>query len=147
MQKLNKLLVPLYVLFLILSFFYVKSILKGVPVSTVDTLEEENPEVKSIAVSLTVKAPTYTKTYTQQSKSADSTSDLLLKIKENNPDFTFDRTAYSYGSEVDHVNNIKSTETMKWKMLDGNTDITLKMDDTTLVDGKNYVLMYEEVSR
>ena len=147
MQKLNKLLVPLYVLFLILSFFYVKAILKGVPVSTVDTLEEENPEVKSITVSLTVKAPTYTKTYTQQSKSADSTSDLLLKIKENNSDFTFDRTAYSYGSEVDHVNNIKSTETMKWKMLDGNTDITLKMDDTTLVDGKNYVLMYEEVSR
>ena len=147
MQKLNKLLVPLYALFLILSFFYVKSILKGVPVSTVDTLEEENPEVKSITVSLTVKAPTYTKTYNQQSKSADSASDLLLKIKENNPDFTFDRTAYSYGSEVDHVNNIKSTETMKWKMLDGNTDITLKMDDTTLVDGKNYVLMYEEVSR
>lgn len=147
MQKLNKLLVPLYIVFLILSFFYVRSVLKGVPVSTAGTLEEENPEVKNITVSLTVKAPAYTKIYTQQSKSVDSASDLLLKIKENNADFSFDRTAYSYGSEIDHVNNIKSTETMRWKMLDGDTDITLKMDDTNLMDGKNYMLVYEKASR
>ncbi len=145
MQKLNKLLVPLYILFLIFSFFYVKSVLKGVPVSTADKKEEENVGIKNITVTLTVMSPSYTKTYTQQSKNVDSASDLLLKIKENNQDFTFDRTAYSYGSEFDHVNNLEATETMKWKMLDGETDITLKMDSMYLVDGKNYILVYEKV--
>jgi len=147
MQKLNKLLVPLYILFLIFSFFYVKSVLKGVPVSTADKTEEENVEIKNSTVTLIVKALNYTKTYTQQSKNVDSVSDLLLKIKENNQDFTFDRTAYSYGSEFDHINNIRATDTMKWIMLDGDTDITLKMDDTTLVDGKTYTLVYQGASQ
>ena len=143
MQKLNKLYVPLYVFFLIFSFFYVKSVLKGVSVYTADKTGEDNADIKNINVTLTVKTPTYTKTYGQESKSVDSVSDLLLKVKENNPDFTFDRTAYSYGSEFDHINNIRATETMRWIMLDGAMDITLKMDDTTLVDGKNYTLVYQ----
>ena len=138
---------PLYILFLIFSFFYVKSVLKGVPVSTADKKEEENVGIKNITVTLTVMSPSYTKTHTQQSKNVDSVSDLLLKIKENNQDFTFDRTAYSYGSEFDHINNIRATDTMKWIMLDGDTDITLKMDDTTLVDGKTYTLVYQGASQ
>ena len=143
MQKLNKLLVPLYILFIIFSFFYVKSVIKGVPVSQEDNSQEESVDIKTITVSLTVKAPSSTKTYTQESKNIDTVADLLLKIRENNPGFTFDRTSYSYGSEFDHVNNIKATETMKWKILDGETDVTLKMDDTVLVDGKNYILSYQ----
>ena len=143
MKKLNKVLVPLYILFLIFSYFYVSSVIKGVPVSQEDTSPEEKVDIKTITVSLTVKGPGSTKTYTQESKNIDTVSDLLLKIKENNPGFAFDRTFYSYGSEFDHVNNIKATETMQWRIFDGETDVTLKMDDTVLVDGKNYILSYQ----
>ncbi|KKS07008.1 hypothetical protein A3K01_04170 [candidate division WWE3 bacterium RIFOXYD1_FULL_43_17] len=146
MNKLNKLLVPLYVLFLIGSFFYVKSVIKGVPVSVEDTSDDKTVEIKSVKVSLTVKAPSYTKTYTQESKNIDTVSDLLLQIKENNTDFTFDRTSYSYGSEFDHINGIKATETMEWRIFDGEKDVTLKINDTELEDGKNYVLVFQKVT-
>lgn len=113
--------------------------------SSEDNSQDETVEVKTITVSLTVNAPGSTKTYKQETKNIDTVADLLLKIKESNPGFTFDRTAYSYGSEFDHVNNINSTETMKWRIFDGDTDVTLKMNDTVLIDGKNYTLSYQAV--
>ena len=146
MSKLNKLLVPLYILFLIGSFFYVKSVLKGVPVSVEDNSDEKTVETRSVKVSLTVKAPFYTRTYSQESKNTDSVSDLLLKVRENNKDFTYDRTAYSYGSKLDQINGITTTETMEWRIYDAEKDVTLKMDDTALEDGKNYILTYQKTN-
>ncbi|KKS34080.1 hypothetical protein A2380_00805 [candidate division WWE3 bacterium RIFOXYB1_FULL_43_24] len=147
MNKLNKLLLPLYILFLIFSYFYVKSVIKGIPVSVEDKIDEKSVEVKRVDVTLTVKTPTFTKTYKQESKTNKTVSDLLLQVRENNTDFTFDRTAYSYGSQLDHVNNIKATDTMSWKIFDGDNDITSKMDSIELVDGKSYLLVYEKISQ
>jgi len=144
---LNKLLLPLYILFLIFSYFYVKSVIKGIPVSVEDKIDEKSVEVKRVDVTLTVKTPTFTKTYKQESKTNKTVSDLLLQVRENNTDFTFDRTAYSYGSQLDHVNNIKATDTMSWKIFDGDNDITSKMDSIELVDGKSYLLVYEKISQ
>jgi len=146
MNKLNKLLLPLYILFLIFSYFYVKSVIKGIPVSVEDKIDEKSVEVKRVDVTLTVKTPTFTKTYKQESKTNKTVSDLLLQVRENNTDFTFDRTAYSYGSQLDHVNNIKATDTMSWKIF-GDNDITSKMDSIELVDGKSYLLVYEKISQ
>ncbi|KKS31568.1 MAG: hypothetical protein UV00_C0003G0086 [candidate division WWE3 bacterium GW2011_GWF1_42_14] len=143
----NKLLLPLYILFLIFSYFYVKSVIKGIPVSVEDKIDEKSVEVKRVDVTLTVKTPTFTKTYKQESKTNKTVSDLLLQVRENNTDFTFDRTAYSYGSQLDHVNNIKATDTMSWKIFDGDNDITSKMDSIELVDGKSYLLVYEKISQ
>jgi len=147
MNKLNKLLLPLYILFLIFSYFYVKTVIKGIPVSVEDKIDEKSVEVKRVDVTLTVKTPTFTKTYKQESKTNKTVSDLLLQVRENNTDFTFDRTAYSYGSQLDHVNNIKATDTMSWKIFDGDNDITSKMDSIELVDGKSYLLVYEKISQ
>jgi|GEM_PF-3277633 len=143
MHKLRKVLVTGYVIFLILSFFYVRSVLEGVPVSVEDTSNTKNIEYKPVKVSLTVKGPSINKTYSHKLNSNDSISDLLLVVKEENTDFTFDKISYSYGSELEHVNNIKNTLDMKWKIYDGTEDVTLQIDSTKLKDGKNYTLIYE----
>lgn len=144
MEKLRKILVPAYIVFLVLSFLYVRSVLKGVPVSVQDNSDEKSLESKPVIVSLTVRGVGQGSSYSQKLTTNDSVSDLLLSIKEEVGGFTFDRISYSYGSEFDHVNNIKNTGDMKWKVYDGAEDITLSMDEIKLEDGKNYTLIYEK---
>ena len=143
--KLKKLLIPAYVLFLIFSFFYVRSVLEGVPVSEYDKDKKVVITPKEISVALNVSGPGITETYNLTPNDRDSVADLILKTKETYPEFTYDRTAYSYGYKFEHVSNVRSTENYEWRVYDGENDITKQMDSVTLSDKKTYLLQYTKI--
>lgn len=141
-SKLRKVLVPVYIMFLVFSFFYVRSVLKGVPVSELDTDIEKIKNPQEISVDLKVLGPGINLSFKIKPKDNDSVADLLLKAKEENESFIYDRIAYSYGYEFDHVNNIYNNSNSGWRIFVDDRDITMGMDSEYLQDGKTYTLQY-----
>lgn len=141
-SKLRKVLIPIYIMFLVFSFFYVRSVLKGVPVSELDTDIEKIKNPQEISVDLKILGPGVNLNYKINPKDNDSVADLMLKAKEENESFVYDRIAYSYGYEFEHVNNIFNDSDNEWRISVDNTDITMEMDSTYLQNGKTYILQY-----
>lgn len=141
-SKLRKVLIPIYIMFLVFSFFYVRSVLKGVPVSELDTDIEKIKNPQEISVDLKVLGPGINLNFEIKPKDNDSVADLLLKAKEENESFIYDRIAYSYGYEFDHVNNIYNNSNSGWRIFVDDRDITMGMDSEYLQDGKTYTLQY-----
>ena len=65
-----------------------------------------------------------------------------MTIKENNKDFVYERTRYTYGNKFESVLGLPSNNDYEWRMFLNNEDVTLKMDDLTVSDGQVYSLRY-----
>lgn len=140
-MKLKNIAIILYLAFIAGSYFYVKSVIEGVPVSQ-KSEEETVVYYTKIKAGLTIEGPSIYKKYEQIVKSNDSVADFVLTIKENNKDFVYERTRYTYGNKFESVLGLPSNNDYEWRMFLNNEDVTLKMDDLTVSDGQVYSLRY-----
>ncbi len=138
--KIKKRLIIGYIIFLIFGVFYVRSIVKS---SSVDvsqkSVEKKVPEVKEANVTLIVQNGAQTTEYKHRGKNADSVIDLFEKLRSDQS-FTYQTVEYIYGTEIESVNGVKAAQNQKWKLFDGETDITNTIHDVKLLDDKVYTL-------
>ena len=138
--KIKKRLIIGYIIFLIFGVFYVRSIVKS---SSVDvsqkSVEKKVPEVKEANVTLIVQNGAQTTEYKHRGKNVDSVIDLFEKLRSDQS-FTYQTVEYIYGTEIESVNGVKAAQNQKWKLFDGETDITNTIHDVKLLDDKVYTL-------
>jgi len=101
--------------------------------------KEENNPTPSQLIQVTLSIPQQNLEYAYELKNTDSVGDLLerLRDKEN---FWYEKINYTYGTELENINNITSQETTKWVVLHKDEDITHQLDNTTLEDDSVYEL-------
>lgn len=130
---------------MVCGYFYIKSVIEGVPASQ-KTEEEPVTLYSKVTADLVVEGPSVSKKYEQAVKSNDSVADFVLSIRENNRDFTYERTRYTYGNKFESVFGIPSKSDYEWRMYLNSEDITLKMDDLMISDGQTYYLKYAKTA-
>ena len=141
----KKILIPLYVLFLLISFFYVRSVLEE------DTFEiserEENSnnqkEIKPADVALEVTGIPATRTYKVRMKNTDSVTDLLNKLRDEQG-FSYEIIAYTDHLEFEHVNGYLPSGCPLWQLsvkssdTEDFVDITNEVESVELLDEAIY---------
>lgn len=138
-----------YILFILGSYFYVKNVIASEELTIIDTddpINKEVEEVKPIDTILTITAPNYTKTYQARVLTNDSVRDLLDHLREDQ-DFSYETTAYTYGTEISQVNGITPPEGFRWAIYNEGNDITYDIEkfgvdaDTDLLETYEFKLI------
>ncbi len=123
------------VIFFISSYFYVNSVISSDELKIREEPEEKVvEEIKPIKVTLVVDPSIINlpvKTYSARLNNVDSFSDLLGLLRKEQG-FTYEKTEYTYGTELDDVNGINLQTynnpeegiTYKWRVFTENTDGT-----------------------
>ncbi len=138
MKKSKKIFIPAYIAILLLSFLYIKSVLKETPIEE----KEDKKEVQqpySVTVTLKVNNGTSISTYTAQLKNTNSVRSLLEEVRDHN-NFSFEITEYFHKIEIDTVNKIKTPEGHKWIVFNNGVDITNEIGNTYLEKNGIYEL-------
>jgi hypothetical protein len=134
MKKSAKIFIPVYIVILLLSFFYIKSVLKQSPLEE----KQDKKEIQQpypVLVTLKVNNGIVTLTYTAQLKNTNSVRSLLEEIRDHN-NFSFEITEYFHKIEIDTVNKIKTPDGYRWIVLSDGIDITNEIGNTYLkMDG------------
>jgi hypothetical protein len=79
-------------------------------------------------------------TYDLKMKNTDTILDLLEEVRDNT-DFSFEKVAYTYGTEIDQVNKEHPPEGTKWAVFKDNENVTSEIGDIYLENDKNYELL------
>ncbi|MDC0449243.1 hypothetical protein OAL67_01410 [bacterium] len=139
----KKFIVPIYIIFLLLVFFYVKSVLnqEEIDIGQKEEDHSEVQEVKPVVVYLEIGDPAI-RTYRSRLKNVNSVLDFFEYLRENEG-FSYEITAHRTNIIIDHVNYIRPmTEYHRWAIFDASKpfEITNVFENTALEDGKTYVL-------
>ncbi len=158
------------------GFLYARSVLSE---DIIEVEDKEAPkdadDIKPVRVTLIVKTLQNEQSYQRRMQNNNTVSDLLREIRETE-DFTFERIAYTYGTELDYINGVKTPDGYSWRMYmtadiekinetfedlnlspeetdvlslaqQSRVDITYKIDNTPLVGGAVYELILEPSSQ
>lgn len=112
--------------FVVLGYFYVNYALSKESITVIDNTgqqDEEVEEVKPAIATLDVTDGTRTWHYRARLTSAKSIGDFLEEIRTKDG-FSYEITAYTYGTEISAVNGIKPTEGENWIFYRDDKDIT-----------------------
>ena len=139
MEKAKKYFPTIYVILLIFSFFYVKSVLKEGDLREYDNEVEKVEKEHPVNVTLVVGD----RKYLVDLESGDTVLDLLEDLRGDDK-FYYEKTDYTYGTELDSVNGVKPTLGYKWKLYKDDEDITYIMGDIFLTDDTTYTIRLEE---
>ena len=140
-EKLRKIAFPAYLIFLILSFLYISSILQegSIPLSKKGA-EEKATEVHPAKVTLIVyETKTLTsqdvgKTYEARLTTQDTISDFLDKLRSNKQ-FFFEKTLYIDHIELTDVDHEKTPDGYMWRLFNDKwQDITDNFEQIYLKD-------------
>ena len=93
-------------------------------------------EVKPAKVTLQLEGGTF---YTKRMENTDSILDFMESIRSDT-DFVFEKIAFTYGIEIEHVNHVYPKEGERWAVFLEDEDITLQIGDIYLVNGLVYDL-------
>ena len=93
-------------------------------------------EVKPAKVTLRLENGEF---YTKRMENTDSVLDLMESLRDDT-DFIFEKTAYIYDTEIEHVNHMYPEEGEYWSVLLEGVDITARIGDTYLINGLVYDL-------
>ena len=129
-----------YVIFLLASFFYVKSVLnnRSIEVATKnDDKKHSEVEIKAISVNLIVDDNGKKSKYLYKLKNVDTVNDLLALAREDGV-LSYDVIGYLNSNEL--VGPSYANQQYKWKILMDNNDITNTFLSTKLLDNKVYVV-------
>lgn len=142
MQKIKKILIPLYILFLIGSFFYVRSVVKEKSVDVDQKEEEKVVEVKPVTVFLKYDGITQK----MKMKNVETVLDLLETLRDDGK-IIFEKTLYTYGIELDHFNRVVAPEGYHWRVFYKDQDITDSMGNVNLEDNSTYEVKLVEKAK
>jgi hypothetical protein len=134
--KAKTILIITYVLFMICGAFYISFISKFTSIYEVNENKTQAIKSKPARVTLIVNNLT---TYTLTLDTEDSVAYLLDQLRKDTP-FDFEKTRYTYGTEIDNINGQKAPDGYKWKILRNGLDITFTINNTKLIDQATYDL-------
>ncbi len=141
--RFKRFLVPAYVLLLILSFFYVKAVLKeGASIIEVKKDREHIEFPKQAKVNLTVQGPGIDTGYREIMKTNNTVFQMIERVKANNTGFKFEQNAYVDRKEFASINGVEATDSKVWKVYLEDKDITYDIEKTFLVQNGSYYLKY-----
>jgi len=138
-MKLNKLqnyMIFGYILFLVFGFVYVRKVITSTSIKTYEKDNDKKESVKPAKAYLIFQGKD---TFNARLQNIDTVGDFLNKLRDNDQLF-FERTRYTYGTEISDVNHVKTPEGFEWKVFSNGTDITYAVDDIKLVDESTYEL-------
>lgn len=130
MKKTTKIFIPVYIAILILSFLYIKSVLRESPLDKKET-KQEVQQPYTVNVSLRVNNGLNVSTYNTQLKNIDTVKDLFEEIRDHN-NFSYEITEYFHKNEIDTVNKIKTPLGYKWIVEVDGEDITNEIGNVYL---------------
>ena len=139
-NKTKKGLIIGYIVLVAVSALYVRSVINSDEIKVQDEKKEKKSvESKPTKVYLTVTTGTTTKEYNTTLQNVDSVLDFLENLRRHD-EFTYEKISYTYGTELENINNQKAPDGYDWRLFLNNEDITYKAADTNLVDETHYEL-------
>ena len=139
MSKASKIFIPLYLLFFVVSFFYVKSVLKHEDISEKDKTKPVIIKEYAVTDYLKVIGPSFVKAYKVERKNTQSVMNMMENIR-NNQGFVFEKIEYTHGTEIDSVFQTSAPEGYRWKIFLNGTDITNNIKNILLTNNSTYEL-------
>jgi hypothetical protein len=143
MTKKKKILIILYLVFITFSFFYVKNVLKeesvGVYQREIKKVEEEYP----VNVTFRYYDNNNVREFKETLKNTDTIDELLQLMRKKNI-LTYETNKYTYGTEIESINNIKPPINYKWVVFTDGNDVTIEIGSRRLEDNKIYELKMVE---
>ena len=138
MSKKLKIFIPVYILFLLLSFLYIRSVLKESPLDTQDE-EKEVEDVYPITVSLRFINNGVTKAYNANFENIDTVTDLMEDLRDHQ-ELIYEKTEYFKKTTIDSVNGIIPPKGYRWGIFMGDIEYTNDLGSTQLVNNATYEL-------
>lgn len=141
MKDFKRILIPLYIFLLLFIFFSVKSVLRDGNIEIEEQPEQEEAiQQRIINVNLEVITPVTRTLYTEELRNTDTVMSLLETARDSNPEFKFEKEAYSYGQRISQVNGISPSEGEEWKVYTTTGDISALLNETYLVKHQTYTI-------
>ncbi|MFA5776049.1 MAG: hypothetical protein WC988_00585 [Patescibacteria group bacterium] len=129
-----------YLIFLVTTIFYVKSVLDVDSFkATEKAVEKPTVKVKNVSVNLLLEVEQETKEYKAELRNIDTVEDFLKELR-NKQGLYYEKDIYTYGVEIVSVFDKEPVGDKKWAVLLDDKNITNKISDEYLVDGAIYTL-------
>lgn len=119
----KKTLIIIYILTLIGGYLFVNNALKGneIEIESENTADKHEPQEKPVSVTFILDNGKATKQYSREVQNNETVIDLIDLLRAEN-ELTYEKVAYTYGTEIDSVNGISASEDMKWRVYMRNTE-------------------------
>lgn len=132
MRKKKIYLISGYIILSILTFFYIRNVLRTEEIKTFSK-EKKEESLNEYEVNVTLKYYNGRKTtqYIRKITNTDSLLSLLQDVR-NKEDLPIEFNEYTYGIEIISVENVEPNEGYKWALLNNGDDITLNIASLTL---------------
>ncbi len=145
MEKIRKIFVPTYIVFLVVVAVFIKVNLKNnqVPVTKKEK-QEKAAEIKPAKVYLNINDGKSITQYKTLLQNQDTVIELIDAARAENA-LSYERTAYAYGTEIDTINGQTAPEGYKWKVFSNNKNITYEVEAINLEDGAVYDIRLEKM--
>jgi len=123
MSKTSKILTILYIVFAVSSFFYIKSVMKKEDVEEEAYSKESVEEFYKVNAVLNYPNGTDVKKFKEVMENTDTVMSFLEELRTHKA-LIFEKTDYTYGTDIESVNNIIPPEGYKWAILRDGEDVT-----------------------
>ena len=114
--KTKKIVYILSIIFVVFSYFFVRHSLDSEDIKVIDTSNQEEddvPEVSPAIAHLLVTDGVHNWNYRARMKNTNSVADFMEELRDAEG-FSYELTAYTYGTDISKVNGITATEDKKW---------------------------------
>lgn len=141
-SHLKKKLTIAYVIGLVFLAVFIRYSLNQDPIKVTEKESEQRVEVKPVEVTLKIQETGLNLQERIRMTNQDTILDFLEKLREEER-ITFEKTAYTHGTKLDHINNVYPNENQRWAVfLESNPskEITYKIGDVKLQDKEIYTL-------
>lgn len=139
MKKRKLIIIISYTLILVLTFFYIKSVLKHERVDIYKEKKETIEETFSVNVSLNFISGTTVKTFKKEMKNNNTVQSFLKELREDG-DLIYELDEYTYGPRIISVNNIIPKTGFEWAIFLGDENITTDIGNLLIQRDAVYTL-------
>lgn len=127
----------IYVVFVFLAFFYVKSILKTESLFPKDNTKPKIEKTWAVNASLIINTGSKTFNYKTEVKNTYTVMNFLEQLR-NSASLVFEKVDYAHGVEIDSVFSAKAPEGYRWSVFQNSIDVTNIISTTRVLDGAIY---------
>lgn len=135
----------LYICFLILSFLYVKSVLKTQKLYQKDNSKPKIEKTWNVSASLIVYTESRTRNFKSEVKNTDSIMSFLEDIR-NNQGLVFEKLSFTHGVEIDTLFNEKAPADYRWSVFMNGVDVTNYLTKDRVTDGAVYEIKLVKIN-
>ena len=139
MSKKKAIYIISYLSVLLLSFIYIKSVLKKEDVESYEETEIEVEKEYPVTSILNVYQEDSVKEYQAKSTNLESIDDFLDGLRGDS-DLQYEKTVFTYGIEISSVFGVEPEDGYKWAFLVDGNDVTQQIDNINIDKHHTYEL-------